>query len=587
MTKCDRSSKGCSSSSSSSESCCEKECKKSCLSCCEPEQLLCKYNDAVVTVHSEFILVGSGITGGAQVGTTGLANGVRADVVLTSSGFFATHKHWIITTADAVLLNPIYTTVANRYPFTTQAAPTIDGNIKNEMIRASRIFVDVQNVNGKGKSYTYLAELVGVSGLNNVAVLRIVRKRNQWNLCNPEIAKCHPHLGFDKSQNNLRGTKAYILGDPAESNYWGINSTLAITNPAAPYSSALYKGASKMITGGLLCDNRYLEHNGWVLHESVVVDAASTPLSRGCPILNCEGKVIGIVSGVLNNVPGNSYVTATTGYSPNIGGKCGSGLTFGPSQRSMRKVIKKLIEGKRNKCNCKYIEYVRDNVGTYARYLRGYLGVSYDVMSGVYLDFTEDYTAGPFPYGSPRVVLDSNGNFFNAVSNGCDARGNKVVGGVRLLALAGSTPGHWFTATGTNLSAPFPTSVDSSLLGILNPGDFITQVGKANVGDLRKQCAPSLVLWDLAPAEEVKIAYRRGGNVLNTVAPNNITPNYTDTETIEVLLASCPAFVDYPYYSQVFPSPASFGFTLPNNLIGYPLLPQQGAANAPIFHPSL
>src|SRR5437870_2330997 len=98
--KCD------SSSSDSSEVCykvkCEPKCKKDCCikqcKCYRPEELECLYKDAVVELHSEFILIGaSGPTGGVTGGTP-LAPNSRADIILEGNGFFI-KGHYIIAPA--------------------------------------------------------------------------------------------------------------------------------------------------------------------------------------------------------------------------------------------------------------------------------------------------------------------------------------------------------------------------------------------------------------------------------------------------------------------------------------------------------
>ena len=121
--------------------CCIKECK-----CYRPEELVCLYKDAVVEIHSEFILLGSGV--GGATGGTPLAPNTRSDVILEGNGFFI-NGHYIIAPAQLVLLPPSLSSVVNRYPFFNSNNLT-QGTIQNQMIRASRILISVFNVNGKG-----------------------------------------------------------------------------------------------------------------------------------------------------------------------------------------------------------------------------------------------------------------------------------------------------------------------------------------------------------------------------------------------------------------------------------------------------
>src|SRR3989338_4898178 len=91
--KCESSSS--SSSADSSEVCykvkcepkCDKpKCKDNKCKCLSPEKILCKYRNAVVEVHSEFILLGTGAAG--ATGGTPLGANSRADIIVEGNGFF-------------------------------------------------------------------------------------------------------------------------------------------------------------------------------------------------------------------------------------------------------------------------------------------------------------------------------------------------------------------------------------------------------------------------------------------------------------------------------------------------------------------
>src|SRR5690349_17453840 len=96
--------------------CCKKDC---CIEKCEclcPEELYCMYKDAVVEVHSEFILLGaSGPAGNANgtgaTGGTPLGTNSRADILLEGNGFFI-KGHYIVCPAQLVLMPPSLTSVA-------------------------------------------------------------------------------------------------------------------------------------------------------------------------------------------------------------------------------------------------------------------------------------------------------------------------------------------------------------------------------------------------------------------------------------------------------------------------------------------
>lgn len=597
--KCDSSSSSSSSSdcTSSSKTCkvkCEKDCKKkcckkSCLKCKKPEIIACEKFNAVVNIHSEYIFVGTSITTGSQVAATPLGNGTRADLVIDSQGCFVGKSHYIITTASAVTVPAVYSSAANRYPFLNKgSALPLTGAIYNIPIRASRVLVDVQYVNNEKCSFTYEADIVGIDGAGNFAVLKINMKK-QWNKCNPCIKECHPYFKFGSSRQTKRGTKAYILGDVAATNKYPTQFD-DFTNQ---FNNGFYTNGVKMITAGVVTDNRYVDHTGWILHESVVVDAYSTPLCRGGPILNCEGKIIAIVGGNLNNTPGGNYTSLVGGLDYNT--RDGSGLTFGPSSLFFKRAFRTILKGTGNKDASKYLTYVSDPAGAYTRYIKGYLGVGYDVFDGSRFDSTVDFTTTPdFPYGSPRVRLDSNGNFVNTPDPSCDDVSMKRVEGIRVLSLAGSSSNnHWFTPGTTGAAVPFPFNpasfggvpTDSPALGVLQVGDLIVSVNNVILGDGPLQITPTLITWRLASGDRLDVVYRRGGNLSNATNPNTTAGNYQDNEETSIVLADFPALLDFPWYSiNSYPVFSNYGFTLPNGLLQFPQLPQTLTSGA--FHPA-
>jgi S1-C subfamily serine protease len=575
-------------SSSSSDSCsevchtvkCEPKCKQDCsmssaCPCIPTEKLVCQTRDAVVEIHSEFILLGaSGPTGGITGGTPLAANS-RADVVLEGNGFFI-KGHYIVAPAHLVLLPPSLSSVARRYPFfDTQL---LDGTFRNQLVPATRILVSVFNVNGKGKGYVYQANLVGVDGAGNLALLKI-NQRQQWNHCNPCIEKCHPYLRFGSSRSSRAGEKVFLIGDYVSN----------LLNAKA------FNG-SGMVAEGVLSDHRYVEYFGWGLHESVVVSAPAYSFSSGLPILNCQGRVIGMQTG---DVTGTSprLSLADTDASASITQAMGTGLVGGPSEYFMRRVIKSLLKGTCSREVNLHLETVCDPAGSFYRYKKAYLGLAYDVFTGVDYDTTVDYTSGVTPLGAPRVRLDASGNLLSSPS--C-----KKLVGVRVLGLAGANPddataipnGYYYVPGGTATVAPFTglSSLPSSpLLGKVQPGDVITHFRNAALGDLDKQIAPSLVTWRLCAGDQVEFTYRRGGNALNT-ADNSLTENYENDYTQNVCLLDFPAFLDYPWYAvNIFPLLRATaaepypGFVFPNNQVVNPQLPQLSGFQYGQFHPAL
>lgn len=551
---------------------CDKPVKRPCLS---PEKIVRKLGNAVVEVHSEFIMLGTGAAG--ATGGTPLGANSRADIIVEGNGFFIrdphTRSHYIVLPSQLVLLPPSLTSVANRFPFINPSDLTL-GRIKNQMVRASRILVSVFNVNGQGQSFVYEADLVGVDGAGNIAVLKINHHR-QWNLCNPEIEKCHPYFNFGSSRDTKDGAKVYLIGDP--------NSNVA--------NRRLFNSVSA-ITEGLLQDHRHLEYSGFAIHESILVSASAYAFSAGLPILNRYGDVIGMQTADISatlprlqifSTPGSDLIDGSTSYE-------GLGSVGGPSEFFMRRVVKALIRGSSSRCyNCN-IESICDPAGPYFRYKKAYAGIAYDVFTGVDYDVTVDYTSGLAPRGQPRVRLDSYGNFLNAPA--C-----KQLVGIRVLGLAGANPndsygvsnGYYYVPGGTG-AAPLPASLPvSPFLGKLLPGDVITHFDGVPIGDLNsaKQIAPSLITWRLCAGDQLEVCYRRGGNALNS-ADNSLTENYDRIYTYVACLSDFPYLLDYPWYAvNYFPLLAKLpypGFVFPAGQSQNPQFPALSVGAD--FHPA-
>ena len=545
--------------------CCIKECK-----CYRPEELVCLYKDAVVEIHAEFILLGTGATGfDGATGGTPLAPNVRTDVILEGNGFFI-KGHYIVAPAHLVLLPPSLTSVVNRYPYLDPNDLSL-GKIKNQQVRASRILVSVFNVNGKGHSFVYEADLVGVDGAGDIAVLRINYKK-QWNLCNPCVEKCHPYFNFGSSRGSKDGEKVYLIGDYVSN---ALNRRLF--------------NAVGAISEGLLSDHRFIDYIGFAFAESVLVSAPAYAFSSGLPILNCQGQVIGMQTADIAVVlPRINISTIATGI---LNLAEGLGLVGGPSEFFMRRVVKTIIRGTcSRKFNCQ-LETNCDPAGSFYRYKKAYAGIAYDVFTGVDYDITVDYTSGAPPLGSPRVRLTSplsgGGDFLNSPS--C-----KELIGIRVQGLAGANPadafgvpnGFFYVPGGTGpgvLPAFLPVS---PFLGKLQPGDVITHIDGVALGDLNKQIAPSLITWRLCAGDRIEICYRRGGNALNTT-DNSLTENYDNLMTHTACLAEFPALMDYPWYAvNHFPLLIERGFLFFGGQITNPQVPSLSPLLGPPFRPA-
>lgn len=543
-----------------------RDCNQSHLSAVEIAE---KYADAVVGIQSEFILLGTGAAGFTGItGGTPLAPDVRTDVILEGNGFFI-RGHYIVAPAHLVLLPPSLSSVVNRYPYYDPNELEL-GVMRDEMVRASRILVNVYNVNGEPHSFVYEADLLGVDGAGDIAVLSINYKKH-WNLCNPCIEPCHPYLNFGSSRSVCKGEKAYLLGD-------------YVSNSLFPRQI----NSAGCISEGLVSDYRYADYSGFASAEFVVVSAPAYTYSSGLPILDSCGRVIAMqVSDIASTVEPVPVATGATGNAF-LSQRLGSGLVGGVSEFFMRRIIKCIIRGS---CSRKYnhhLERICDPAGPFYRYRKGYLGIAYNIFNGVDYDITTDFTSGSATSGRPRIRLAPNGEFLSAPK--C-----KEILGIKVIGVAGANPtdangvpnGYFYVPGGTG-AGPLPEWLQPSpVLGRINPGDLITHIEGHRLGDLKLQIAPGVVTWRLCAGDQLDISYRRGGNALNT-ADNAFTENYDNLHSISVCVNEFPAFLDYPWYAvNIFPLLATTpypGFSFPPGQLVNPQLPM--LTTGAMFYPS-
>lgn len=556
---------------------CQKDCKcekqKCCPSKCDcltPEEILCKYKDAAVTIHSEFILIGASGPTDVVRGSTPSGPNTRIDISQSGNGFFI-KGHYIITSASLVLMPPSLTSVVNRYPFFNPVDLTDpERRIQNSMVRASRILVDVFNVNGSGHSFVYEADLVGVDGAGNIAVLKINYKK-PWNFCNPYIEKCHPYFKLGRSRAAKDGEKVYLIGD--------FTADLVIRQ--------LSNGAG-CISEGLIADHRYTEYSGYIFPELVLVSAVAYTFTTGLPIVNCQGEVIAI--------QGTDVAGVNDSYTEVIEGQ---GFVSGVAEFFFRPVIKTIIKGQcSRRPNC-HLELIDDPAGAYYRYKKGYLGIAYELVTGLIYDQVVDYTSvsvgvsgvepGALDFAR-RFRLSEDGQFLNSPT--C-----KELVGILVTGVAGinqeNAPdvpnAQTFIAAGTG-PAPLALGLPlSPLLGKIQPGDIITHINGLALGNLGKQIPPALITWRLCAGDQVEITYRRGGNVPNGESVE-FSGNYDNLFTTTAVLADFPLLHDYPWYAidRFQPLLDPIGFTFPGDqgVIGqYPTLSTDVSGS--FFEPAL
>jgi len=488
----------------------------------------------------------SQVTGTTPLGTFVTGSGEnavvqsRADVIVTGNGAFI-KNHYILTSAANVLAPPSLTSVANRYPFGSDEDLTL-GKIRNKMVRASRILVTVHNVNGKGKSYVYEADLKGVDGAGDIAILKINMKK-QWNFCNPKVEDCHPRFKFGDSRRARSGDVVYLLGNAHGRNNFGKRE----------YSV-------NGIETGTLVDHRFVQNSGWMLQECLLVSAHVYSPSSGLPIVNGRGRIIGMqTAGLVKPSSRHQFVEAQLAAGPG-----GQGIVAGPSQAFMKPVINALLHGDETCNNHKHVQVVCDRAGSYYRYMKAYLGIAYELTSGSDYDCTRDHTYGSVVAPEkPRFRIGPNGEFINCPSY-------KDIIGLRVVGIAGLNPNGAEGVVGAGAYVPGGKVTDatsplcdglpaSPLLGRLQCGDIVTHISGTPLGDLDCQIAPSIVTWCLTNRHQVELTFRRGGAAAST-ADNCFTDNYDNILDLNTCLVTYPALMDYPWYAvQHFPYLSRYG----------------------------
>jgi hypothetical protein len=542
-------------------------------------------------------------------------SGGRADVIQVSNGFFIRGRdendRYIVCPASTVLLPPALSAVATRYPYASETDAIPDGTIRPGMVRAGRILVDVFNVNtkgrelGKARSYTYLAELIGVDGAADVALLRI-DSQSSFNKDNPCINGCHPylHLNTDALKGDgrgpaARGQRVYMLGDylvPLNRNASDSIVPFHLTRTAMG------------ITEGLLAHHRHADNTGWATQELVLVSGANIgSAARGMPVVNAQGFVLGMQTlnpssiqentGTILGIPGAAPGTVDL-LDSQYEWENNPAMAAGPSSLVLSRSIRILTRGQCGRScytDCDPVEIIDDFVGSYLRVRKGYAGIATDVLVGHMYDTTTDYsssalpgTAGSFG-GLPRVIFDDAGNQV-------DGSTNKEIAGMRVLAVGGPvTPvlpvppvpasGFWHVGN----FAPGGLPVPSPFASRIRPGDVIYAIEGKLLGDIAEQIVPTIVTW-VARLSRVSLEFRKTNFAPNSGLVGVFSPIYENKNKHEAALADYPAWLDYPHYAtSMWPRLRSFFSAYAAGMDSTLQLPQAALADTNTvsrFHPS-
>jgi hypothetical protein len=428
---------------------------------------------------------------------------------LNGNGFFIT-DHYIVCPAHLVLIPPTVLTVNNRYPFVSVNQPAPNGLAPDTVTSVSRILVDVQRVNCGKKAFTYEAQLVGVDGAGNIALLSIDFNR-QWNLACPPIKKHHPYFCFGKSRCSYPGTECFTIGDFTSS----LDSGLAGCNS---------------VVAGVISNNRALDTTGYALPELVFASFPNHAEKTGAPIINKYGQVIALQT--INIVGANQTVPSQ---------RRGFGQVSGVSQFFMETVINELRKGCHKRKATEHLEIVNDLNGNYLKYLKGYLGIYARPLNG------NDFGTTISGSGIENIIVSTSGQL------GSGPKCKELIG-LKVLTEAGNTSVTYVTIPSASNNPPL---VDSPLLNILQPNDIIIELNKCPLGQYKNQIPATLITWNLHDGQCVNLKYRK------------VSDNYNSIFHAEVNVVAFPALLDYPWVSvSLFPPVSNVGgwpYNLPNN----------------------
>lgn len=497
-------------------------------------ELACNLRDAIVTITGESAL-------------TSLDN--KTSLYLRNGNGFFIKGHYIICPADLILISPSEAITNDRIPsydLTTSSDdklifPNIKSKLRQEscdnllespssfsekylnaLIRASKILVDVSNVNGSGQSYTYDADIVGIDGAANIAVLRI-DPITEWNKSNPPIRVCHPFLQWGKSRSSCPGDTILVIGNIAAPSNVGLSTDIKIS-----------AGAENAVAIGNISDNRYVFPGGQVPGELLLLsNIMGKGSQRGLPVITIDGTVIGMTL----------FITSS-----NLNSQ--STYNIALSEFFMRRPVKALIRSYQDNAvpvhYRGFIQSILDPIGNYNRFNKAWLGIGgilmcqEDYNTNIHYDISD----ASFPSGNlgggqcdlsvnfSRIpILDDDGQ----LSNGPD---NKEIVGYRVLAIASPTGTTGIFVPGNSPTGSLmPNLKHSPLYEILSYGDIITHINGCPLGDRKGQISPSLVMWRVRPGDTVKIMYKKQSE------------RFKNAHEVTICSSSYEPLLDFPFYA--------------------------------------
>lgn len=373
----------------------------------------------------------------------------------------------------------------------------------NNIVPASRILVDVFNVNNRGHTYTYKAKLKTIDGAGDAAIIQIDFD-DIFNRCCPNITK-HPYFKWGDSRKQQCGDDVHIIGD---------FSMLRCNNGNLP---------SYGIVSGIIANNRHTDPSGNNLQEMIITDCHVSTASTGMPFINRYGEVVGMK--IINSVVDSSC---------NGSGICE--LFLRPFIQSSMRIISTEI----NYSNGIYARFTvtnDSNNNEFYVYNKGYLGISYEVLTGQDIDTTIDINgsitgiAGTRYYDRNKV--SSQHQNINKSNNDQNNFQHEIIG-VRVVTVAGDVTTTYATVPGSNQSnlPPYNEVILDSPFKLHN-GDIITHINDCPIGDNGKQIPPALFMWYTLPHDNITIRY--------------FSREYNNEKSITGQAMLFPTHADYPW----------------------------------------
>lgn len=514
------------------------------------QEIFAKYKDAVMEAHAEFQVTP------VSDPTLNPLDGINYDagtLETVYAHFDCTFidQHVIIAPANKIFLPPNYTLAYNQWPFNLSQINSgeMQSNIES---RANRIFIDVTNVNGSNKSYTYQVDIIGVYMLGDLAILYIDAQAT-WNTNIPCIKRCHSHLRLACSRRYRTGLPAYVIGHSQVANASGSLNGGIINSP-----SILFQSTEKTIAKTLIASTRALDRSGAAPQELVLVQGNIGNMLMGAPVLNAYGHMLAYLT--LNDSSAKAFEgDSIFSLPPNFNTPFSSGLLAGgPSSFFFIDVLRVLLCSLSARSS-DFVETASSLLGDYVRYVHGGVGLAYQVWKGDMYMSSIDATDG-----SVRTRFDPlNPGQYLIPEYRKENLGVRVFGlTVDPATLAGRFNGSIFLPGA--LSVPIVPAagtqwVDSPLNLSIN--DQLVFFENCPLGDQNDHAiAPLLMLSRMKVGDTLLIKARTAAS------------NYQTEFVQSVVLVRLPLFFNYPLASyQSFPwenlsaYPVSFQGTWPQD----------------------